>query len=588
LNYKKVLVLFELLPKSGRKKFLSIVLFALFNSFVDISILSSLFPLMYIVTHRELIFQNKYIYSVYEYLNFKNDSYFIIFLFVVMIGLFAFRALMAIYISNKKLKLSFQIGDLFFSIASRNIFYQNIIHFKKLSYGEIDNKVRIAPYWLSSFYLFPLSNLLTEIFVLTFLISGLFIFNYILFLILVFFVFVPSYVIYIFIKRKISIIGKEIYNESKNSINASKNSIRAYVDVFILNKQEFFIEKLFIHLKKYNQLNQKVQIFQQSLPRLLEWIAIVSIFILFLIYQVFRFNYDEIILALTAYFATAYRVLPSISRINASLILMKQYEYLVDEFKKLKELTKIPKQIINNDSNKISFSKFIRLTDISLSYSEDKQKKVLNQINLEIKKSEVLGIVGESGSGKTTLMYVIAGLIFPDEGYVEVDGVKINENNVLSWYKHISIVFQEPYIIDGNWIDNIAFGGQEIDKDKIWECLRLVQLESYVKKLPHQLYEQLGENGSFLSGGQKQRLAIARALYREADVLLLDEATSALDEETQLEIMQAIENIQKERQITVVIIAHRYSSLKFCDRIIKLDKGTIQKELRYQDLIDPK
>jgi ABC-type multidrug transport system fused ATPase/permease subunit len=309
---------------------------------------------------------------------------------------------------------------------------------------------------------------------------------------------------------------------------------------------------------------------------------------LFLVYLIFKFQYDEIVLALTVYFATAYRVLPSVNRINTSLILMKQYEYLVDEFKKFKNLNIIQNQHLNKEFSKLSFNNIIKLFNVSLSYSDDKQKKVLNAINLEIKKSEVLGIIGESGSGKTTLMYIIAGLISPDEGFVEVDGEKINENNVLSWHKHISIVFQEPYIIDGNWIDNIAFGGQEIDENKIWECLRLVQLENYVKQLPNQLYETLGENGSFLSGGQKQRLAIARALYREADVLLLDEATSALDEDTQLEVMQAINNIRKERQITVVIIAHRYSSLKFCNRIVKLDKGVIQKELRYQDLIDYK
>ncbi len=589
LNYKKVLVLFDLLPKEGKRKFLSIVLFALLNSIIDISILSSLFPIMYLITHRELIFQNKYVHWVYEYLNFNSDTSFIIFLFILMSCLFAFRALMAIYINHKHLKWSYQIGDIFFNIANRKIFYQNIIDFKKLSYGEIDQNSRTIPYQLSYLYLFPLASLITEFFVFSFLISGLIYFNSLLFLVLVVCVFIPAFSLYIIVKNRISKYGKEIYEASVQLNNVSKNNIRGYTDIYLLHKQEYFINRLLKKMQWYNGINLKIQTIQQAFPRLIEWIAILSVFVLFVFFLIIKASYDEIVMAVTVYFASAYRIMPSINRVNASLMLMKQYEFIVDVFKDIKEKMNVY-QIFKgeniSDDSLLRFNEKIEVKNVTLSYSEDKQKKVLNAINLEIKKSEVLGIIGESGSGKTTLMYIIAGLIFPDEGFVEVDGEKINKNNVLSWHKHISIVFQEPYIIDGNWIDNIAFGGQEIDENKIWECLRLVQLENYVKQLPHQLYEMLGENGSFLSGGQKQRLAIARSLYREADVLLLDEATSALDEETQLEVIQAINNIRKEKNITVIIIAHRYSSLKFCNRILKLEKGKITNELSYHNLIN--
>ncbi|RME16988.1 MAG: ABC transporter ATP-binding protein [Bacteroidetes bacterium] len=456
-----------------------------------------------------------------------------------------------------------------------------------MGYGEIEQNCRMVPYQLSYLYLQPIVWLITEVFVIVFLLSTVTVYNYKMFLVLAIGVFIPAYLIYRFFKNKMENYGKLQHSVAIKINNIIKNTIRGYADIYLMHKQDFFIGELLKKQQIYNHISKRINVIQQSFPRIVEWIAIFSVCVLFMFFAYTNMSMSEITLTITVYFASAYRIMPSVNRINASLLMIKQYEYLIDIYKEVNiQLQRIHQdKTPDNYQKEIRFDEKIKLCDVEVSYLEDKSKKVLSGINLEINKSEMIGIIGESGAGKSTLMYVIAGLITPDKGYVEVDNVRINEANILAWHKHISIVFQEPYIVDGNWKDNIAFGGQEINEEKMWECLRLVQLEEYVRSLPGQLDENIGDGGAFLSGGQKQRLALARALYREADVLLLDEATSALDEETQKEVMTAIEQIRKQRNITVIIVAHRYSSLKYCNRILLLEKGQVTKNMFYSELV---
>jgi ABC-type multidrug transport system fused ATPase/permease subunit len=399
-------------------------------------------------------------------------------------------------------------------------------------------------------------------------------------------VFLPTAFVYKLFKNKIASFGKNMHQVAIQSNNFIKNLIRGYADIYLMHRQEYFINKVLKSQQSYNRINQKIQTIQQAFPKMIEWIAIASVFMIFLFFIWEGNNYTEMALTITVYFTSAYRIMPSINRINASLLTMKQHEHLIDIYKNIHHQQKNEHKVNTlSSNNSISFKNKIELKNISLSYSETKDKWVLKDISLTIKKGEMIGLIGESGGGKTTLMYILAALIKPDKGTMMVDDTLIDDSNKFLWNNHVAIVYQEPYIMDGNWIDNIIFGGLEIKEDKIWECLKMVQLYDYVKQLPKQLYENIGDSGSFLSGGQKQRLALARSLYRNAQVLFLDEATSALDEETQKDIMQTIDTIRQSQNITVIMIAHRYSSLQHCDKIYFLNKGIIEKEITYKELM---
>lgn len=218
----------------------------------------------------------------------------------------------------------------------------------------------------------------------------------------------------------------------------------------------------------------------------------------------------------------------------------------------------------------LSFEKEIAISNLSYTYPEG--KRVLKEFDCTIRKGEYIGIRGSSGIGKSTLFNLLLGFLKPDGGEIRIDGVLLSAENRKLWHRRIGYVPQGVFIFDGTLAENVALGCCDISKEKVKRILRQVRLDEWVDELPLGIDTLLGESGARLSGGQKQRVGIARALYKEADILLLDEATSALDTATECEINEMICGLRNDyRGLTVLSIAHRESSLAFCNRIITLN-----------------
>lgn len=218
----------------------------------------------------------------------------------------------------------------------------------------------------------------------------------------------------------------------------------------------------------------------------------------------------------------------------------------------------------------LSFEKEIAISNLSYTYPEG--KRVLKEFDCTIRKGEYIGIRGSSGIGKSTLFNLLLGFLKPDGGEIRIDGVLLSAENRKWWHRRIGYVPQGVFILDGTLAENVALGCCDISKEKVKRILRQVRLDEWVDELPLGIDTLLGESGARLSGGQKQRVGIARALYKEADILLLDEATSALDTATECEINEMICGLRNDyRGLTVLSIAHRESSLAFCNRIITLN-----------------
>ena len=218
----------------------------------------------------------------------------------------------------------------------------------------------------------------------------------------------------------------------------------------------------------------------------------------------------------------------------------------------------------------LSFEKEIAISNLSYTYPEG--KRVLKEFDCTIRKGEYIGIRGSSGIGKSTLFNLLLGFLKPDGGEIRIDGVLLSAENRKLWHRRIGYVPQGVFILDGTLAENVALGCCDISKEKVKRILRQVRLDEWVDELPLGIDTLLGESGARLSGGQKQRVGIARALYKEADILLLDEATSALDTATECEINKMICGLRNDyRGLTVLSIAHRESSLAFCNRIITLN-----------------
>jgi ATP-binding cassette subfamily B protein len=233
----------------------------------------------------------------------------------------------------------------------------------------------------------------------------------------------------------------------------------------------------------------------------------------------------------------------------------------------------------------ITFRHQLKLAQISFHY-EISDSFVLNDLSFIISKGDRVGFIGTTGSGKSTTLDIIMGLLEPTEGALIVDEQIINNLNRRAWQARIAHVPQSIFLSDTTIEENIAFGvpRAEIDPDRVRQSALQAQLDSTIRLWPRGYKTLVGERGIRLSGGQRQRIGIARALYKRADVLIFDEATSALDEETEQAVMQAIESLS--RDITMLIIAHRHSTLKNCTKIIELDAGRIKKIGSYQDIIE--
>jgi ABC-type multidrug transport system fused ATPase/permease subunit len=319
--------------------------------------------------------------------------------------------------------------------------------------------------------------------------------------------------------------------------------------------------------------------------RLTELIAILGILLVFSYTLLFAEARSDLFTLLGVFAIAAYRVLPSTNRILMAVVSIKTHLYTLD----LVESRQIwPDYLPAAPSHRLPFEQGIRFEGVSYRFP-DSVTPVLDQVTLEVKKGEAVGIIGESGSGKTTLMRILLRLYHETGGTVYVDQTPLRDDNREAWLAHIGYVQQHIFIQDGTVRENIAFGvsPEAISDEAVWQAVQLAGLQAFVTALPQGLDTPLGEFGNRLSGGQRQRVAIARALYRQADILVFDEATSALDAETEQMITASIRELAAAGK-TLFIIAHRLTTLEGCSRIHELAQGVIVKTYDYDTLLREK
>ena len=349
-------------------------------------------------------------------------------------------------------------------------------------------------------------------------------------------------------------------------------------DIKILQRSNEVI-KTFTTNNKILNLCEIKQTFINSLPRLwLEWLVVLG-FILLILLMIFMGKELLYIVPLLGLFAAAaFRVMPSLTRIMSSVQGIMYNRPAIDSIYKEFEQESTSGVTNKTSSKKFSLTKDIDLKNIDFKYSES-GPLILRNINLRIKSGTTIGLVGESGIGKTTLINIILGLIHPTKGSLYVDGINISEN-IKNWQSQIGYVPQDIYLSDDTIRKNIAFGlpEEKIDNIAVSKAITNAKLESLVNNLSNGSNTKIGEFGDRISGGQRQRIAIARALYTNPKVLILDECTNSLDLNTEKEIINEVNSLKGKK--TIIMIAHRLSTLENCDHIYKIDKEGLKSEIR--------
>lgn len=384
-------------------------------------------------------------------------------------------------------------------------------------------------------------------------------------------------VIVLLLKRKMSRLGlvaRAVEGQSFSTLNQIINGIK---DIMTRRKQRWF-------LQKFDDINEKARKasissqFASLLPeRIIETVCICGIIGVVLIRIASGVNNEDFMPVLAVFAVAAFRILPAISRItgHVNLLIFSRpglegaYENIKAARDYMESLKTVDISPAETFCEGMQFNRSIKIENISWRYQNTNVDVLLN-LSMEIYKGEAVGIIGESGAGKSTLSDILLGLYKPQTGTIAVDNISIFDIPEI-WSRMMGYVPQSVFLFDDTIRNNVAFGEKEIDDLAVWEVLEKASLKKVVESLPEGLDTVVGERGIKFSGGQRQRIAIARALYTNPDILILDEATSALDNETESEVIKAIESLQG--SITMIIIAHRLTTIRNCDRIFKIEGG---------------
>lgn len=385
--------------------------------------------------------------------------------------------------------------------------------------------------------------------------------------------------------QKNGIIKRNLrFENSKISIEA----IQGNKEILVTNKQEFFLKNYEKILAKLNRVSVKVDMGTIMPAYIIEMLCISGVMVAVAVQMGQSDNSYALLTQVSTIAVGAFRILPALGVITSGVNSIRMYTAPLNaaydtlkDVQKLEEKGKERKEICSKYREK-EFQNEIELRNISYRYPNT-EEDVLTDVSLHVKKGMSVAFIGPSGAGKTTISDLILSLLKPTEGKILMDGIDI-EDLGSAWNKIIGYVPQMVYIVDDDVRHNIAFGedNKDIDDEKVWEALKMAQLDDMVRQLPAGLKTVVGERGIRFSGGQRQRLAIARALYRNPEILVLDEATAALDNETEKEVMKAIEGLKGTK--TLIIVAHRLTTVQNCDEIYEVKGRKVQKRKKEEVL----
>ncbi len=573
--------LYGIIPDDLKGKFVRVQVLIVVTTFVDLFGLAIFIPVLTAVTNPTVLNKGDFFSELMALTGVADRNRFLFYVFLGAFFFFVLRTLFILYSQWVQAKFVFKLSEIIGTVTYRHYLYMNYDSFVTKDSAEIIRNLTVNPLQFSQFLIMSLFSITSECLVIAIIILSIAMYNFKIFLLLGLSIAPPVVIFYEKKKKKMNTIGHDI-NQMANDIQTQTHrGIYGYLDVFLRGKQENLIQAY----TSLNDVRNKKNVFlfvMSIIPSKIFEVATVTGLVFIVTYGIlFPENSNSSLPLMTAYAAAGYRLIPSLNKIAPSFLNLKSWSFL---FSVYSAPFSTPKKSHSRQSDLV-FKERIALRNINYSFKKNNQLFFQN-LNLQLMKGEVIGIIGKSGSGKTTLAKIIAGFLFPDDGSVEIDGQKVEDTNRSQWMSKISYVQQAPYIEKGTLAGNIAFLDEMVDEKRLMLAIEKSALNTMLHgSSPFEF--AIDENGKNLSGGQKQRIVIARALYYNAELIILDEATSALDTETEKEINETV-SFLKGSGITVIIIAHRHSTLRYTDKIYSIEKGKIAEEFTYESLTQSK
>ena len=580
--------LLNLLTLSEKNRAFLLIILILVMGFFDVLGVASILPFIAVISNPELVETNTvltYLYQLSNFLGVESTEQFLIALgagsFLLLVTSLSFKTL-TIYFQNRFIFMcEYNIGKRLIT----NYLTQPYTWFLNKHSADLGKSILSEVNQVVAQSIIPMIFIVSQSVVSLGMLTLLIIADPILALNIAL-VFGLSYGgIFFFIKNFLSRLGSERLQANKERFLSVLEAFNATKEIKVGGLESVYIKR-FSKAAKVFAHNQVIASVGAQFPRyFIEGIAFGGLIILILFLREGSDNFANIIPILTLYAFAGYRLIPSLQQLYSCFSQLRFSRKALDALNNDMVNLNSSNYKENDTSVLMPFNKSIVLKNVYFNYPNYK-KTTLQNINLTIPAFKKVGIVGATGSGKTTIVDVILGLLDPSQGTLSVDEQPILHANKRSWQKGIGYVPQQIYLADTSVAANIALGedAENIDYKLVEQATKIANFHDFViNELPQSYNTIIGERGVKLSGGQRQRIGIARALYHNPQVLILDEATSALDNLTEKAVMEAINNLGN--KITIILIAHRLSTVKSCDTIFLMDKGKLKAQGTYEDLI---
>ncbi|BCX12524.1 MAG: ABC transporter ATP-binding protein [Thermosynechococcus sp.] len=435
-------------------------------------------------------------------------------------------------------------------------------------------------------YLLPLLTVFSESLIVLAIFSVIILANPFISILVIALISILSFIFFQGFRRQLKTVGQRRVGYAQKVIQSINEALGGIKEVKLLGREAYFLKTYSENMANERKANLFV-LFMQQLPRLyFESLAVLIIVLIIILTLLQRGNVAQVLPLISLFAAAAFRLLPSGGRLMFSLNTIIYYSAAVDlVYEDIWAARTLPLSELlewRREKEPI-FQDCLELIDVHYTYPNAAQPAIRG-VSLKIKRGEMVGFVGASGAGKTTIVDLILGLLTPYQGDIRVDGSSIY-GNLGQWQRQIGYIPQTIYLSDDTLRRNIAFGlaDEAIDEEALWAAVKAAQLAAFVDSLPQGLDTVVGERGIRLSGGQRQRIGIARALYHNPSVLVMDEATAALDNQTEAGVMDAIQALSGNK--TIIMIAHRLSTVMGCDRLYLMANGQVIAVGSYQELL---
>ncbi len=564
------LSILNIIPPKFRVRGVAVTVTILLRAVLNFAGLAALLPILYLILDSESIHSSIWLSAIYDSLGFTNDAGFAMAIAGAMVVFIATKCLVNLLLYRYERDYIYAL----YRYLSRNLyidyFNRGLSFIKQSNSAVLSRNVNVVCYTFVAGVLRPLATIFSEVMLFVMIFGAILVYSPAAALLTVL-IFIPTVWLYFALIRKRANRYGEIENEAQRAKYRNVvETYRGYTDIELSNAFEKMLRSFDRSIDTIISVGAK-NATMTTLPQIFTEVGLAAGMGLLVSLSVGLESSDMKIL-FGIFAVAAFRLMPSIRSIMAAWTSLRYNRYTIDIIRNA-EIGDTDRTTEDAGTERFNFRDKICVEGLSFRF-DDSNRDTLHDLSFEIRRGEKIGIQGRSGAGKTTLFNLLLGFYHPTGGNIYIDGERLCTQNRRKWQNTIGYVSQSVFLTDSTILANIALGEEEgaIDMERVEKAVRMANLDTFAASLAGGLQTRIGECGALLSGGQRQRIGIARALYKRADILFFDEATSSLDSQTEQSINDSIEALsQADKELTIVVIAHRDSSLEYCDRIIRIN-----------------